>query len=69
MMPSVWGWELLDGDERSMRRPTSPTFTSRFDAESWLGENWRQLAEQGVAAARLMHDGEQVAPPLPLHSS
>ena len=69
MSPTVWVWELLDSAERVVEHPSSPTFTSRFDAESWLGENWRALAQQGVAAVRLMHDGAPVAAPLPLHSS
>lgn len=69
MNPPGWEWELLDADEHVLRRPTSPAFTSRFDAETWLGESWRQLAEQGVAAVRLVHDGRPVVPPLPLHSS
>jgi hypothetical protein len=65
---TVWAWEMLDGDE-VLRSPISPTFTSRFDAESWLGESWRELAEQGVGAVRLVHQGQPMAPPLALHSS
>ena len=62
----AWDWDLLDAHERVVDRPVSPAFTSRFDAEAWLGESWRQLAAQGVAAARLAHHGEPAAPPLPL---
>lgn len=62
----AWDWDLLDGHERLMDQPLSPAFTSRFDAEAWLGETWRQLAAQGVVAARLAHHGAPVAPPLPL---
>jgi len=69
MSPPVWDWELLNTAGQAVRRPTSPTFATRFDAEAWLGETWRQLAEQGVAAVRLLHDGKPVAPDLPLHSS
>jgi len=62
----AWAWELLDGADRMLDRPVSPTFSNRFDAESWLGETWRQLAEQGVVAARLTHNGQVVAPAIPL---
>ncbi len=62
----AWDWDLLDAQDRVLDRPVSPAFTSRFDAEAWLGETWRQLAAQGVAAARLAHHGEPAAPLLPL---
>lgn len=62
-----WAWELLDADDRRVEAPVSPVFTNRFDAESWLGETWRDLAREGVAAARLRFRDEEVAPPLPLH--
>ena len=63
---TVWAWELLDRSDEMLDRPLSPTCSNRFDAESWLGESWRQLAEQGVVAARLTHNGQAVAPPIPL---
>jgi len=42
------------------------SFTSQSDAESWLGEAWRRLAEAGVAGVVLEHDGAQVYGPMPL---
>ena len=63
---SIWAWEPLDGVDQMLDRPPSPTFSNRFDAESWLGESWRQLAEQGVVAARLTYNGQAVAPAIPL---
>lgn len=62
----AWDWDLLDAEGRHLDQPVSPAFASRFDAEAWLGETWRQLAAQGVAAARLAHHGELVGPALPL---
>ncbi|MBC7291915.1 MAG: hypothetical protein H5T83_11365 [Actinotalea sp.] len=61
-----WTWQFLAADERELDRPVSPAFTSRFDAEAWIGEHWRSVAADGVAAARLLHHGAAVAPPLPL---
>nr|WP_297422181.1 hypothetical protein [uncultured Actinotalea sp.] len=61
-----WTWQFLATDEAALDRPVSPAFTSRFDAEAWLGEHWRSLAADGVGAARLLHQGGAVAPPVPL---
>lgn len=61
-----WGWEFLDADDAVLDRPVSPAFTSRFDAEAWVGEHWRELAAAGVAAARLLHQGAAFDAPVPL---
>lgn len=61
-----WTWQYLAADDQEVDRPVSPAFTSRFDAEAWIGEQWRPLAAEGVAAARLLHQGRPVAPALPL---
>jgi hypothetical protein len=61
-----WTWQFLAPDGDGLDRPLSPAFTSRFDAEAWLGEHWRSLAADGVAAARLLHQGGVVAAPVPL---
>ena len=61
-----WTWEFLGPDDAVRDHPASPAFTSRFDAEAWLGERWRGLAEQSVSSARLRHRGREAAPPLPL---
>ncbi len=63
-----WEWRFLDGQDAVMDRPLSPAFTNRFDAESWLGEQWRHLAGQGVAGAELLQQGEPIAPVLPLQA-
>ena len=61
-----WAWEFLEADGTRLDRPVSPAFTSRFDAESWLGEHWRRLVEDGVGAARLLHQGHGAAAPVAL---
>ncbi len=33
------------------------TFSSQSDAESWLGESWRELADAGVEQVVLVEDG------------
>ena len=62
----VWDWLLTGADGRPVDQPISPAFGNRFDAEVWLGEQWRRLAEQGVAVVRLQHHGQAAAPDLPL---
>ena len=66
-MSWVWRLETADGD--SLSAPVSPTHASQSDAESWLGEIWRDLAEHGVAQVSLQHDGELVYGPMPLSAS
>lgn len=36
------------------------TFTSRGDAESWLGETWSELAEEGVGTVTLLEEDREV---------
>jgi len=61
-----WEWRLDAASPESPGVPTSPVFTTRYDAEQWIGEHWRSLAGQGVVAATLLHHGEPVAATLPL---
>ncbi|MCC2308643.1 hypothetical protein [Cellulomonas chengniuliangii] len=66
VMRPRWAWELDDAEGRVLDRPVSPVFTTQFDAEQWIGEQWRVLAGQGVHSARLLHDGHQATPTLAL---
>lgn len=42
-------------------------FPSQSEAESWLGERWRALADAGVDAVTLLEDGREVYGPMSLH--
>ncbi|MCB7135495.1 hypothetical protein [Cellulosimicrobium marinum] len=68
MIRPQWVWQLDDAEGRPRTSPVSPVFTTQFDAEQWLGETWRSLAADGVAVARLVHDGVQVTPPVELRA-
>jgi len=61
-----WEWRFDGADGEPMNAPVSPVFTTQYDAEQWLGEHWRTLAAQGVHAVRLLHEGAQATPTLPL---
>jgi hypothetical protein len=51
-----WTWRLESEDGTALAAPASPLHPSQSDAESWLGETWRALADAGVAQATLLED-------------
>lgn len=67
-LPS-WRWRYGDAEGREVdtaARP-SPVFTSQADAESWVGEFWRDLVAAGVDTVTLEVDGRSVYGPMSLH--
>lgn len=52
-----WQYETADGTalEKQEELP-GEVFSSRGDAESWLGENWRELVEGGTDRVTLFED-------------
>ena len=52
-MPWSWRYENVDG--QPVTGPAE-TFSSQADAESWIGQEWRELAESGVAQVVLVED-------------
>ena len=61
-----WTWRLESADGDILTAPPSPVHSSQSDAESWLGEIWRELAEAGVAQASLLEDGRVEYGPMSL---
>jgi hypothetical protein len=57
-MALTWSWRLEAADGTQLDEPAAPPQSNQSDAESWLGEQWRELADAGVAQATL-YDGEQ----------
>lgn len=55
----AWMWRYEDAQGQVLDEPESETFTSRGDAESWIGEAWRDLSDDGVAQVTLL-DGDRV---------
>jgi hypothetical protein len=49
-------WRLEPGDTGVAIESTERTFSSQSDAESWIGENWRRLADAGVESVELLED-------------
>jgi hypothetical protein len=52
-MPWSWRYENVEG--QPVAGPPE-TFSSQADAESWIGQEWRGLAEAGVAKVVLVED-------------
>ena len=52
-MPWSWRYENVDGQPVS---GPAETFSSQADAESWIGQEWRVLADTGVAQVVLVED-------------
>jgi hypothetical protein len=52
-MPWSWRYEGTDGQQ--VAGPTE-TFGSQADAESWIGQVWRDLAGNGVTTVVLLED-------------
>lgn len=64
----TWRYHAADGSE------TSPSvagvgddgFPSQADAETWVGESWRELLDAGVDSVTLLREGEKVYGPMSL---
>jgi hypothetical protein len=66
-----WWWRLEDGSGGEV--PVSgelagQRFASQADAESWVGEIWTELADQGVDQVTLFELDRQVYGPMSLHA-
>ncbi|PSK99733.1 hypothetical protein CLV30_11736 [Haloactinopolyspora alba] len=68
-----WRWQFVAADGGPVQgvddgagRPEAG-FPTQSDAESWLGEHWRELAEAGVDAVILRQDDREVYGPMSLN--
>jgi hypothetical protein len=51
----TWTWRYEDADGSAVAGPEE-TFTSQADAESWLGQTWKELLSSGAATVSLVED-------------
>jgi hypothetical protein len=70
-MKAGWTWTYLDADDTAMTGAAlvATSFPSQSEAESWLGEHWRDLADAGVDAVTLGHEGAVVYGPMSLRAA
>jgi hypothetical protein len=62
-----WTWLLETRESEPVATEVEiPAFPSQSDAESWLGEVWRELAAAGAAQATLLEDERVVYGPMSL---
>lgn len=64
---TAWWWRLLD-DAGNEIAPADgrQEFPTRSDAESWVGEYWADLADDGVASVTLFEGEREVYGPMSL---
>jgi len=64
-----WTWSYLRFDDTPVNVTHNPggSFSSQADAESWIGEFWRDLLTEGVDQVSLLEDGCEVYGPMSLH--
>lgn len=70
---ALWRWRLLDADGAEVTAEETapgggPRFTSQGDAETWVGEVWRELLEEGVDSVTLLEGDREVYGPMSLHA-
>ncbi|MFJ5232391.1 hypothetical protein ACIQBJ_21160 [Kitasatospora sp. NPDC088391] len=65
----VWTWRYEKNDGTAVAPAGGvEEFPSQGDAESWIGEEWKTLLEDGVDRVVLVEDGRDVYP-MSLHES
>jgi len=58
-----WRYERIAGSDGEQR---SQDFPTQSDAESWIGETWRELLESGVESVVLLEESRVVYGPMGL---
>lgn len=68
----AWTWRYEDSSGGTVPpgpgAPTAEPFPSQADAESWIGEVWRELLAGGVHQVTLLEDDHVVYGPMGLSS-
>jgi hypothetical protein len=73
MSTLTWTWQLEDPTgapvDPAELGVEVPVLDNQGDAESWLGEHWRDLLERGVATVSLFDGETKVYGPMGLAAS
>jgi hypothetical protein len=64
----TWTWRYETADGSPVEGPEAETFPNQSDAESWLGEAWRELLDAGVHQVVLFDGDRKVYGPMGLHA-
>jgi len=67
----TWRYEGPDGSpvQPAEGAPAAGPFPNQSDAESWIGETWRELLEAGVHQVVLFDGDRKVYGPMGLNAS
>jgi hypothetical protein len=70
-MSADWSWQYLDaaGAPVAGEALTTKGFPTQSDAESWLGESWRDLLDAGVESVTLLQGDSVVYGPMSLRAA
>jgi hypothetical protein len=59
----AWTWRFEKADGTEIEPPVEPEdFTTQGDAESWIGEVWKDLLDGGVDRVTLFEDDTEIYP-------
>lgn len=64
MSDGPWYWQRRDAEGADLG--ATQGFPTRSDAESWIGESWADLADDGVASVVLFEGEREVYGPMSL---
>ncbi|CAG6395676.1 hypothetical protein NMG29_19375 [Streptomyces cocklensis] len=65
----AWTWRFEKADGTEVEPAVQPEeFTTQGDAESWLGESWKDLLEGGADQVVLSEGDAKIYGPMSLHA-
>lgn len=68
-MANEWMWRCQSNDGATMPNPLGDQrFPNQGDAESWIGETWRDLLAEGVESVTLLEGEREVYGPMGLRA-
>ena len=65
-MADSWQWRYETADGGPHAAGASTAFPTQGDAESWIGEHWRALLDDGVEQVTLLEGDREVYGPMGL---
>ncbi|MER7171883.1 hypothetical protein [Streptomyces mesophilus] len=66
---SAWLWRFEKSDGTEVEPAVAPDeFTTQGDAESWIGEYWKDLLAGGADQVHLFEDTTKIYGPMSLHA-
>ncbi|MEV6110804.1 hypothetical protein AB0M28_39850 [Streptomyces sp. NPDC051940] len=67
---AAWTWRFEKSDGTGTTPSVEPEeWTTQGDAESWIGEVWKDLLAGGVDQVWLLEDGTEIYGPMSLHAA